>query len=329
MGGTRTRAASGRHGTEQGSTVGRQMLPSVLPCARGEQSTRGETSTIGEESTMGGKRTRAASGRHGTEQTSRDGAKTEAEKRTTISTRGKRSIQGRREHQMGGRGQHGEQRHRAAEQRRREGALRAEFGPDRPETAAHGTRSANSEGQGPFRPPPPERAGQRTRGTSSAEQRIRGDGGRLQGRTRASRARNGRPRRAGREFCRSESVSAPPECGLRAPRPPGTEMEKLVASLAPCIAAGARAPEHLGSERARKRVGNRVQRRFEACVKRCEARLKRFQRRFEACLKRCEARLTCFEALPDTLRVPATCCENRGAASVCVRPNQRALRLLL
>ena len=73
----------------------------------------------------------------------------------------------------------------------------------------------------------------------------------------------------------------------------------------------------------------RFQRRFEACPKRCEARLTRFQRRFEACLKHCEARLTCFEALRDALPGPASCCENRGAASVCVRPKQRALRLLL
>ena len=49
-----------------------------------------------------------------------------------------------------------EQRHRAAEETRRKDAFRAEVGPDRPETAAHGTRGANSGGRSPFRPPTPQ-----------------------------------------------------------------------------------------------------------------------------------------------------------------------------
>ena len=61
-----------------------------------------------------------------------------------------------------------EQRHRAAEETRRKGAFRAELGPDRPETAAHGTRGANSGGRSPFRPPPPpERAGQQHGGSAA------------------------------------------------------------------------------------------------------------------------------------------------------------------
>ena len=69
----------------------------------------------------------------------------------------------------------------------------------------------------------------------------------------------------------------------------------------------------------------RFQRRFEACPKCCEALVKRFQRRFEACLKRYEARLTCCETLRNTLRVPASSSGDRGPASVCVRkPLRRA-----
>ena len=68
-------------------------------------------------------------------------------------------------------------------------------------------------------------------------------------------------------------------------------MKTSVASLFPCVAVGARAPEHLGSERARKRVQIRVQRRFEACVKRCEARFGSFERRHWGALEATEASL--------------------------------------
>ena len=80
-----------------------------------------------------------------------------------------------------------EQRHKTAEETRRKDAFRAEVGADRPETAAHSTRGANSGGRSPFR----ETRG-RPRGTT-------GDDARSQTRQRRQAKDNRKHERAGEQ----------------------------------------------------------------------------------------------------------------------------------